>query len=154
MIDLALAREHLKADDEDVEDTLIEQYIASAKTICEGYCNRKFYVDEAARKEAFDQALEDQVTIDDDYDAAIRAATNDSVRGLLANDHASRIGELRQSANGVVVDDTIIAAMLMTLGHLYKNRQEVIAGQQSSATWVPAGARRMLEPYLWIGDLA
>ena len=30
MIDLELAREHLKADEEDVEDDLIEQYIASA----------------------------------------------------------------------------------------------------------------------------
>ena len=154
MIDIELAREHIKADDEDVEDALIEQYIASAKTICEGYCNRKFYDDEAERLAAFNQALLDQVTVDDDYDAAISAATNDSVRGLLTNDHIRRIGEIRQQANGVITDDTITAAMLMTLGHLYKNRQEVIAGQQSSATWVPAGAQRMLQPYLWIGDLA
>src|SRR5690606_28478897 len=44
-IDIALVRQHLKADDEDVETELIEQYISSAVTICESYCNRKFYQD-------------------------------------------------------------------------------------------------------------
>lgn len=154
MIDYDLALVHLKADGEDVEEPLILQYIASAQSICEGYCNRKFFPGAEERTTAVDAALLAVAVADDDYDAALAAATNDTVRGLLTNDHIRRIAELTQIVNGIVVDGTITAAMLMTLGHLYKNRQEVIAGQQSSATQVPAGAMRMLQPYLWIGDLA
>src|SRR5690606_35950213 len=49
MIDLALARQHLKIDEGDTtEDTLVTQYTNSATSACEGYCNRKFYVDQDA----------------------------------------------------------------------------------------------------------
>ena len=44
MIDLTLARQHLKIDVGDTtEDALVTQYTNSATSACEGYCNRKFY---------------------------------------------------------------------------------------------------------------
>lgn len=152
MIDLELAREHLKADEEDVEDDLIEQYIASAVSACEGYCNRKFYNDETARAADYTVALADMQTAITARDTALAAATNDEVKNIINNDYIAKRGSVLARCNGVVIDDAIIAAILRMLGHFYKNRQEVVVSQ-ASATQLPAGAQRILQPYLWIGDL-
>ena len=152
MIDLELAREHLKADEEDVEDDLIEQYIASAVSACEGYCNRKFYDDETARAADYTAALGDMQTAIAARDTALAAATNDEVRNIINNDYIAKRGSVLARCNGIVVDDTVTAAILLMLGHFYRNRQEVVVSQ-ASATQLPAGAKRILEPYLWIGDL-
>ncbi len=153
MIDLELAREHLKADEEGVEDDLIEQYIASAVSACEGYCNRKFYNDETARAADYTVALADMQTAITARDTALAAATNDEVKNIVNNDYIAKRGSVLARCNGVVIDDTIIAAILLMLGHFYKNRQEVVVSQ-NNATPLPAGAQRILQPYLWIGDLA
>lgn len=156
MIDITLVRQHLKADPEPVEDALIEQYIASAQTICEGYCNRKFYATPEDKADALLAYPAQLQTIKDEYDARIENVPEDDneTRSIANSLYATAIGELRQRINGVVVDNTIRAALLMTIGHLYKNRQDVITGQNASATKVPIGAQRILQPYLWIGNLA
>lgn len=153
MIDLELAREHIKADEEEVEDDLIEQYIASSQTICEGYCNRKFYETDVEHEADYIVALAELAVAIEARDDALAEAEDCEVRNAINNRYIQIIGAIKQRINGIVVDDTIIAAMLMTLGHLYFNRQEVVVGQYSGATQVPAGAKRMLEPYLWVGDL-
>lgn len=153
MIDMALARVHLKADNEDIENDLIAQYIASAKTICEGYCNRKFYETTEARTADRITALVDLELARDVRDAELDLTEDCEERSLATSTYIQALGNVRARINGVVVDDAIRAAMLMTLGHLYKNRQDVVAGQYSGATQMPVGAQRILQPYLWIGDL-
>ena len=153
MIDLTLARQHLKADNETVEDDLIEQYIASATSACEGYCNRKFYQTLQQKTEDYQVALADLEVARDARDAALAAATNDEVKWIVINDYIAKRGAVFARCNGVVIDDTITAAILMMLGHFYRNRQEVVVSQYSGATQLPAGAKRILEPYLWVGDL-
>lgn len=153
MIDLTLARQHLKADNETVEDDLIGQYIASATSACEGYCNRKFYQTLQEKTEDYDAALADLQDAIDTRDTAIKAAANDEVKSLITNDYIAKRGTVLARCNGVVVDDAITAAILMMLGHFYCNRQEVVVSQYSGATQLPAGAKRILEPYLWVGDL-
>lgn len=153
MIDLILARQHLKADNEAVEDDLIEQYIASATSACEGYCNRKFYETLQQKTDDYPVALADLQNAIDARDTAIEAATNDEVKSVITNDYIAKRGAVLARCNGVVIDDTITAAILMMLGHFYCNRQEVVVSQYSGATQLPAGAKRILEPYLWVGDL-
>ena len=153
MIDLDLAREHLKADNEDVEDDLIQQYIASAQSACEGYCNRKFYVDETARAADYIVALAELEAAKEARDTALEDTEDCDVQGVINNKWLQARGNCLARCNGVVIDSTITAAMLLMLGHFYRNRQEVVAGQYSGATQIPAGAKRILEPYLWIGDL-
>lgn len=156
MIDPALAREHLKADNEDVEDDLLAQYIASSKTICEGYCNRKFYEDAEALAEDRILAKADLTLAITERDEELSDLEHGSceVRNAVSNVWIIHIAAIKARLNGIVVDDTVIAAMLLVLGHLYFNRQEVVVAQYSGATQLPAGAKRILEPYLWIGDLA
>lgn len=154
MIDLNLARAHLKADDEDVEDTLIQQYIDSAVSACEGYCNRKFYVSPTEQFLDFDLAITELTEAREQYEADV-ATTEDCELLAIYHDRLIRArGNILHRVNGVVIDGTITAAILMMLGHFYRNRQEVVVAQYSGATQLPAGARRILEPYLWIGNLA
>ena len=153
MIDLELAREHLKADNDEVEDELLTQYIASARSACEGYCGRKFYSDTDAKDEDYGLALadmQDAITIRDEE---LEAAPNNEIRGIVLGNFFSVRSAILARCNGVVVNDAIMAAMLMMLGHFYRNRQEVVVSQYSGATQLPAGARRILEPYLWVGDI-
>lgn len=46
----------------------------------------------------------------------------------------------------ILVDDAIRAAILLTLGHLYRNREDVVAGQSAGAVALPLGARALLQP--------
>jgi hypothetical protein len=45
----------------------------------------------------------------------------------------------------ILIDDAIKAAILLTLGHLYRNREDVIAGQSAGALALPLGARSLLQ---------
>lgn len=153
MIDLDLVRQHLKAD-EGVEDDLIEQYFASARSACEGYCNRKLYDEAADQISDYTAALAALVDAQEARDAAIEAAGDDDLLKQIATDrYTSARSAVLFRCNGIVINDIIIAAMLLMTGHFYRNRQEVVAGQYAGATQIPAGAKRLLEPYLWVGDL-
>lgn len=153
MIDLAMARKHLKADDEPSETALIEQYIASARSACEGYCNRKFYDTATLQAADYSLALVDLANARELRDTTIAAATNDDQVNIALNTFISKRADVLRRCNGIVIDGTITAGILMMLGHFYRNRQEVVVAQYSGATQLPAGARRILEPYLWVGDL-
>ena len=80
-----------------------------------------------------------------------------SESGICSRREADRYIEQRGAAlkmvNGSVADGAIKAAILLTFGHLYRNRQDNVVGQLS-AVQLPVGAQRILQPYLWIGDLA
>ena len=151
-LDIDIVRQHLKADGDD--DELITMYMASALSICEGFCNRRFFASDAAMDAAVTQAADDYQAALTAHDAAVEAAGDDCVLLGSANDRwITAVGAYRAVMNGMVADATVIAAQLQLTGHLYKNRQEVIAGQGAAAVQVPVSAQRILQPYLWIGDL-
>ena len=154
MIEPALALQHLKSDNEDIEEDLLANYIASAVSICEGYCVRKFYESQTKKDADFDTAMLDLVAAREERDTAIQASTEDCVTKLLIERYISQRSAIQQRANGIVVNQAIKAAILLTLGHLYRNRQDVITGQNAGATKLPVGAERILQPYVWPGDLA
>ena len=154
MIDLTLALEHLKADNEPRETALIETYIAGAVSACEGYCNRKFYETESEKDADYAVAKIDLVAAQEARKTGLADTDDAELINIVNDQYISRRAAVLKRMNGIVVDGTIMAAMLMMLGHFYKNRQEVVVAQYSGATQLPAGARRILEPYLWIGDLA
>ncbi len=47
----------------------------------------------------------------------------------------------------MVVNDAIKAAILLTLGHLWRNREDVVAGATAAAVQLPLGARTLLFPH-------
>lgn len=153
IIEIELAIQHVKADDEAVEDPLFAMYLASAQSICEGYCNRYFYEDDTARYIAFDEGLVELTAARDEWDAAVATEPTWDVLDSYGSRYIEKRGAALKKVNGCVADAAIKAAILMTFGHLYRNRQDVVIGSVS-AVHVPVGAQRILQPYLWIGDLA
>ena len=101
LIDLALAKQHLRADGSDAEDEIIGVYLAAAQDAAEQFLGRKLYPEGAT---------------------------------LPAED-----------PNGLVMPASVKAAILLTLGHLYENREAVNVG--NIVTEMPMGAERLLWPY-------
>lgn len=144
-IDLDTARKVLKADGDD--DALITRYLAGARAICEGFCNRKFYDTQEESDADFTLALADLEAAELARTTALDAASETGgARTAITNRYVQVIGTIKGRINGIVVDDLIEAAILITLGHLYFNRED--------APQVPQRAQRILQPRLWIGDLA
>lgn len=153
MIDNDVIRQHLKLDDGDIEDDLLAQYIASAVSTCESYCNRKFYADAEEREAGRDEAWDDLLAARVARDTALDLAGDDcALQGIISDTYNNAVADCLRRTYGIVVDDTIRAAILMTIGHFYRNRQNVVVG--ASVAQMPEGAMRILQPYLWIGDLA
>jgi hypothetical protein len=144
-IDLATARAVLKSDAED--DPVVTRYLATARGVCEGYCNRRFYDTQELSDVDFLAALTELAEAETARDAAIEAAPETGgTRDAIRNRYIETIGAIKARFNGIVVDDLIEAAILLTLAHLYFNRED--------APQVPQKAARILQPKLWIGDLA
>lgn len=155
-IDIDFARTFLKADGDD--DDLITGQITSARNICEDYCNRKFYDTRGDQDDDFTLALTDRATALAGRKAAMASVTgttrDDSVTRALIWDHYIEVlADITQRINGIVIDDAINAAILITLGHLYKNREDNVS-TGNNVVQVPVGAQRILQPKLWIGNIA
>lgn len=74
-------------------------------------------------------------------------AVNFLNRNVYPNDAAMQkaVVEMTAGEHPVVVDDLIRCAVLLTVGHLYANREEVVTG--TIATRMPVGAEYLLMPY-------
>ena len=68
--------------------------------------------------------------------AAIQVAETAYMRAMVA---------YRQAFDGIVVNDQIKAAVLLTVGHLFANREDVVVGASVSA--LPNGADCLLQPF-------
>jgi len=150
-VTLEEAKLHLRVDGID-EDALIGVYIAAAEQMAIALLDRGVYVDgtalgvaRAAAPGELDAAIaacEAAVTAAellsdaDAQDAAIQTAENNLLRANVA---------YRQTMDGIVVNDTIRAAVLLIVGHLFVNREDVVAGV--SVAQLPNGAEWLLAPY-------
>lgn len=146
------AKLHLRGVDGTEEDALIGVYITAAEQMAIALLDRGVYADgpalgvaKAAAPGELDtaiaayesaiaaaEALPDETAIA----AAIQAAGNDLLRAKVAH---------RQTMDGIVVNDTIKSAVLLIVGHLYANREDVVAGV--SVAQMPNGAEWLLQPY-------
>lgn len=150
-VTLAEAKLHLRVDGTD-EDALIGLYINAAEQAAIKAMDRGVYADNtalqtamtaapaaltaaAAAKEAAVTSAE-ALTDADEKAAALQAAETAYMRAQVA---------YRQAFDGIVANDQIKAAMLLTVGHLYANREDVVVGV--SVTALPAGVDCLLQPF-------
>lgn len=150
LVALADAKLHLRVDGSD-EDALIGLYLNAAEQSAVGALDRAVYPDGAALQAAKAAAPGQLATATVAYTAAIAAAEAmaDQYEQSLAIDAAERAYArariaYRQALDGIAVTDTIRAAVLLITGHLYANREDVIAGSVSA---MPNGADYLLQPY-------
>ena len=150
-VQLAEAKLHLRVDGID-EDALIGLYINAAEQSAVSLLDRGVYVDGTAltaAKAAAPGALDTACAA---YDAAIEAAeamTDDALQAAATqtaeNAWLKACVTYRQTMDGMVVNDTIRAAVLLIVGHLFANRENVVAGV--SVAQLPNGAEWLLQPY-------
>lgn len=150
-IDLPTAKLHLRVDSTE-EDALIELWLAAAEQGAADYLNRHIYVDQAALTAAIANVPADLAAATAAYDAAILAADAidtvvdaDMARFAALEAYNAAQSDARRTHQGVVANANIKAAALLTLGHLYANREDVIVGV--SVTALPMGAQSLLQPY-------
>lgn len=150
-VTLAEAKAHLRVYGND-DDALIGIYIAAAEKSAVAIVDRGVYADDAAKEAAIDAApgaLADatvayaasitaahELADACDKAAAIKAANASYIRAQVA---------FRKATDGIVADDIIKAATLLIIGHLYENREDVVAGQALSK--LPNGAEWLLNAY-------
>ena len=151
-VTLPEAKLHLRGVDGTEEDALIGVYITAAEQMAIALLDRGVYADgtalgvaKAAAPGELDtaiaacvsaiaaaEALADETAIA----AAIQTAGNDLLRAQVAHRHAM---------DGMVVNEAIKAAVLLIVGSLYTQREDVVVGV--SVEQLPNGAEWLLAPY-------
>lgn len=145
------AKLHLRVDSAD-EDALIGVYITAAEQMAIALLDRGVYADgtalgvakAAAPGEldtaiaAYESAIAAAELLDDPdaQAAAVQTAGNDLLRAKVAH---------RQAMDGMVVNEAIKAAVLLIVGSLYTQREDVVVGV--SVEQLPNGAEWLLAPY-------
>ncbi|WP_219209212.1 head-tail connector protein [Variovorax boronicumulans] len=148
VVTLDQARAHLRLEADYPADQ-VEPYIAGAVDAAAQYLNRAIFDDWSSLDAALAALPAARGTARSAYKTAADAAA-------LLEDPADRAdalsvaqarldfvtAETGRVLNGIVVNPSIVTAVLLTLGHLFSNREDVVVGV--TATDVPNGARSLL----------
>lgn len=145
------AKLHLRVDSAD-EDALIGVYITAAEQMAIALLDRGVYADDTALGvakaaapgeldtaiAAYESAIAAAEALADEtaIAAAIQTAGNGLLRAKVAHRHAM---------DGMVVNEAIKAAVLLIVGSLYTQREDVVVGV--SVAQLPNGAEWLLAPY-------
>ncbi len=151
-VTLAEAKLHLRGVDGTEEDALIGLYINAAEQAAVKAMDRGVYADGTALQTAMTAAPAALTAATVAKEAAVAAAeaitdSTEKVAALQAAETAymrALVG-YRQVFDGILVNDQIKAAVLLTVGHLYANREDVVVGASVAA--LPNGADCLLQPF-------
>lgn len=151
IITLATAKEHLRVDGA-ASDAEITLKLSAAESIAQHFLNRRVFATQpefTAALASVQSGLQAASTV---YDTALDAAMlieDERVKTLAVNAAMQAYKTASQDAQstyaGIVINDQIKAAMLLILGHLYENRQDVQADGRVAE--LPMGAMHILQPY-------
>lgn len=150
-VTLAEAKLHLRVDGTD-EDALIGLYINAAEQAAIKAMDRGVYADGTALQTAKTDAPAKLTAATAEKESAVAAAEAmtdaDEKAAALQVAEAAYLRALvayRQVFDGIVVNDQIKAAVLLTVGHLYAHREDAVVGASVSA--LPNGADHLLQPF-------
>lgn len=151
LVDLDTAKLHLRVIGTD-DDSLTALYISAAAKLAVGYIQRNIYADAPALAAAVTDAPVALAAATVVYDAAILAAEAmdagvDQDMAVFAADEAYTVAKTaaRMTHQGVVIDEQIQMAILLTVGHLFENREDSVVGLSVMA--LPMGSAYFLQPY-------
>jgi len=153
LITLEAAKLHLRVDHDD-EDSLITSQIKSAEALSMRFLNRNVYADQIALDAARASAPGLLSAATSAYQVAVSAAEalDDDVEKEVALNAATKQYLDAQAAARMALTGTILAkvdgfesAVLLTVGHLYENREDVVVG--ASVAQMPIGAQYLIEQY-------
>ncbi|MET0548544.1 MAG: head-tail connector protein [Xanthomonas sp.] len=138
--------------DGDYADSELAWLLQSAEDVAAAYLNRVIFADQAALDAALASLPAEAAAAASAYAAAMSAASAeadhakaDAMRSVATQKLAAYQLAERRRLLGVVANGSILAAIRLTLGHLWANREDVSVG--AVATELPLGARAILRPY-------
>lgn len=150
VIDIDVAMQHLRAEDED--RVLVEAQLGAAEEQASQYMQRRFYADQAALDAALATVPAAITTTRARYEEAVASIEfiplledRYGSRERAARAFADARAAVEMVARGIVINDAIRAACLLSLGHLYANREDVVTGTITAE--LPMGSRWLLGPY-------
>ena len=150
VITLATAKAHLRLES-DYPDAQVQGKLDAAELSAAQFLNRRVFANDAALTAAVGAVPAALVAAGTAYQAALTTAgeIEDSVARCAAEGHALRVYRDAQTLAsetyaGIVINPQIEAAILLTLGHLFENRQDV---QQGAVQQLPIGAEQLLFPF-------
>lgn len=150
-VSLDEAKIHLRVDGTD-EDELIAVYITAAEQSAMSLLDRGVYAGGTALGAARAAAPAELAAATATYTAAIAAAqaladTTEQAAATQAAEYAYLRAQVayRQAMDGIVVNDVIKSAVLLTVGSLYAQREDVVVGASVAA--LPNGADHLLQPF-------
>lgn len=144
----ALVRSHLRIDSGEI----VSVYVGAAERMASEFMNRNIYDDENSLNAALDEIpakLEGAVTAYQDAVDAARLVETPAVREMLMLSAKQRFDAALREAScttlGVIVNDSIIAAVLLITGSLYMSRENEVVG--ASVADVSINAVSLLQPF-------
>jgi hypothetical protein len=150
IIALPTAKAHLRLES-DYPDDQVQGKLDAAESAAAQFLNRGIFKDAEALETAVAAVPAALVAASAAYQAALAAAgeIEDSVARCAAEAYACRVYRAAQMAAsetyaGIVINPQVEAAILLTLGHLFENRQDV---QQGTVQLLPIGATQLLFPF-------
>lgn len=154
ILTLAVARAHLRCDETDSADAELQPYMDAAEDAAQAYLNRTIYADATAMTAAQDSLPTSMAQAQADHDAAYAAAdavTNTTQAQTMRALADVALSDAQAAAcrviSGVVINASISAAVLLTLGHLFANREDNVTGLRAAAVELPTGTKALLRPY-------
>jgi exosome complex RNA-binding protein Rrp42 (RNase PH superfamily) len=151
-VTLANAKIHLRATDGTDEDDLIGACITAAEQTAASIVDRAIYADSTALNAAVAAAPAALTTATATYTTAMTAAqaltdSTEQAAAIKTAENAYTRAQIayRQVVDGMVANESVKAAVLLIVGHLYANREDVVAGV--SVAQLPNGAEWLLQPY-------
>ncbi len=150
IVTLSEAKLHLRVTDS-AEDTLIQVWLNAAERAASQWMSRFVYADAGSlttAKNGVQAALSAATTA---YESAISAAEQldsdvemDIAVGAADDAYLNAQATARMTHAGIVLDEGIKAAVLITLGHIYVKRDD---DQGQEEVDLPVAARSLLQPY-------
>lgn len=150
VIAIDMAMHHLRADPED--QVLVQAQLDAAEETAMQFLNRRFYLDQVTLDEARAGVSTALQQAKDEHAAAVAAAEveqDHTLRCRLLEHARQALADAYDQADaivyGMVLNPSIQAACLLKLGHLFANREDVVAG--ITVTELPIASQHLLMPY-------
>lgn len=151
VISLSIAKVHLRIDDA-AHDSILPIYIGGAERAAADYLNRAIFADQAEKDTALATVPTALVNAAATYAAAMDAASliADAIGQEIAATAALETykeaqTQARETCAGIIVNDAVQAAILLTLGDLFASREDTVIGV--SVASLPIGARALMQPH-------
>jgi len=151
LITTADAKQHLRLGAA-YPDGQVLPYLGAAELLAIKFLNRRVYADDVSLQAAIAAVPAALITAGTTYAAAVIAADaiTDPVASAASRDYADAVYReaqtaARQTRAGIVVNDLIKAGILLILGHLFENREDVVAAV--TVEQLPMGSKHLLTPH-------